>query len=450
MDKSGKIRIKLQGGEIEAARDNDIFKARGIRYASANRFELPHPAQPWEGVLDCTHPASICPQMVPSRLDSVTGPITSGRVQDEDCLHLTVTASVEALTGGKKRPVMVFLHGGAYVSGGGDLDAYSPVGLAQRGLVMVNITHRLGLFGYLPIHDRAPANLGLYDQIMALEWIQGNIADFGGDPNRVTLFGESAGADSIFCLMIAEGTRHLFHQAILQSAPLGVRMMDREQMIQALGALAHHRLASSEAPRTSDEMLSLQVELLMEAKKHPSGLMAFGPSLGHAPLPPLSEVSHKVQLAAKQINLFVGYTTHEGAPFARMNDTLRSYFDLPLIGWLIERLMVWIVSRKMFICGIAQLHSRYLRAGGSSRKYRFDWWPSQSDLRSTHCLELPFLLGTWTDWAKAPMLHGPESRVVLESLGTKMKDLWAAFAKGLMKLENVNIVGDETYGEIIS
>ncbi|KAL5592404.1 hypothetical protein FOBRF1_013430 [Fusarium oxysporum] len=260
-------------------------------------------------------------------------------MQDEDCLHLTVTASVEALTDGKKRPVMVFLHGGAYVSGGGDLDAYSPVGLAQRGLVMVNITHRLGLFGYLPIHDRAPANLGLYDQIMALEWIQGNIADFGGDPNRVTLFGESAGADSIFCLMIAEGTRHLFHQAILQSAPLGVRMMDREQMIQALGALAHHRLASSEAPRTSDEMLLLQVELLMEAKKHPSGLMAFGPSLGHAPLPPLSEVSHKIQLAAKQTNLFIGYTTHEGAPFARMNDTLRSYFDLPLVGWLIERLL---------------------------------------------------------------------------------------------------------------
>ncbi|KAK2690711.1 hypothetical protein QWA68_010474 [Fusarium oxysporum] len=158
--------------------------------------------------------------MVPSRLDAVTGPITTGRTQGEDCLRLTVTVPLKALTDGRKRPVMVFLHGGAYVSGGGDLDVYSPVGLAERDLVVINVTYRLGLFGYIPISEIAPANLGLYNQIAALRWIQDNIADLGGDSNNVTLFGESAGADSIFCLMIAEGTQNLLHRAILQRALL--------------------------------------------------------------------------------------------------------------------------------------------------------------------------------------------------------------------------------------
>ncbi|TVY68459.1 Para-nitrobenzyl esterase [Fusarium oxysporum f. sp. cubense] len=290
-----KIKIKLRGGDIEAVHDGSIFKARGVRYASASRFQLPVVIEGWDGTLDYTQPASICSQMVPSRLDVVTGPVTTGRTQGEDCLHLTVTAPLKALTDGRKRPVMVFLHGGAYVSGGGDLDAYSPVGLAERDLVVVNVTYRLGLFGYMPIPQIAPVKLGFYDQIAALRWIQDNIVDLGGDSNNVTLFGESAGADSIFCLMIAERTQNLIHRAILQSASLGVRLMDRELMIQRLSELTYKRLTSSQAPSTSKGLLSLQTELTIAAKSYPSGAMAFGPSLGHAPIHLLSQVPHRIE-----------------------------------------------------------------------------------------------------------------------------------------------------------
>ncbi|EXK80067.1 hypothetical protein FOQG_15350 [Fusarium oxysporum f. sp. raphani 54005] len=179
-----------------------------------------------------------------------------------------------ALTNGRKRPVMVFFHGGAYISGGGDLDAYSPVGLAERDLVVINVTYRLGLFGYMSIPEIGPANHGFYDQSAALRWIQDSVADLGGDSNNITLFGESVGANSIFCLMIAEGTQNLFHRPILQSAPLGVRLMDREPMIQRLSKLAYKRLTSSQAPRTSEGVLSLQTELTIAAKSYPSGAMA--------------------------------------------------------------------------------------------------------------------------------------------------------------------------------
>ncbi|KAI7759767.1 hypothetical protein LZL87_009090 [Fusarium oxysporum] len=150
-----KIKTKLRGGDTEAAQDGSNFKTRNIRYTQTKRFQLPVPIKSWDRSLDCTQPASVCPQIVPSRLDSVTGPITAGKTQSEECLHLTVTAPLKALRDGHKRPVMVFLHGGAYVSGGGDLDAYSSIGLAQRNLVAINITYRLGLFGCMSIPETA-------------------------------------------------------------------------------------------------------------------------------------------------------------------------------------------------------------------------------------------------------------------------------------------------------
>lgn len=110
------ITIQLPGGLISAARDDVMLRARGIKYASAARFQLSVPLEKWGGIMDCTGLAPIPPQMVPSTLDAVTGPLTRGRVQGEDCLYVTVTTLTDALTDGRKRPAMVFLHGGAYVS----------------------------------------------------------------------------------------------------------------------------------------------------------------------------------------------------------------------------------------------------------------------------------------------------------------------------------------------
>lgn len=223
MTDSNTMQIRLPGGIISAVIDGDLVRARGVPYASAQRFQQPQQLENWDQFLDCTGPAPVCAQQLRNRLGFLTGSLEEGAPQSEQCLHLNVTVPKKAVGDDQVLPVMVFLHGGGYTSGGSDLGCYEPSGLARRGVVAINVSYRLGIFGYLPIPGFAPVNLGLFDQIAALKWIQGNIASFGGDPNNVTLFGESAGGDSIFCLMVAQGTSGLFHKAILQSAPLSPR-----------------------------------------------------------------------------------------------------------------------------------------------------------------------------------------------------------------------------------
>ncbi|KAK2594676.1 hypothetical protein QQS21_007585 [Conoideocrella luteorostrata] len=164
---SPKISVQIKNGEISAAQKDGILVARGIPYALTNRFEPPRPYPQWDHVLDCTQAGPICPQSK-GRLDAITGPLAEGRTMSEDCLCVSVYAPTP-IHSGRLLPTMVWIHGGGYITGAGDLDCYSGAGLAAKGVVVVNITYRLGIFGYQPIKERVPANLGLMDQIAALE-----------------------------------------------------------------------------------------------------------------------------------------------------------------------------------------------------------------------------------------------------------------------------------------
>ncbi|KPM44915.1 hypothetical protein AK830_g1630 [Neonectria ditissima] len=176
------ITIKLPGGLISAARDDVTIRARGVKHASVDRFQLPAPLETWQGIMDCTGPAPTPPHIVPSLLDAVTDPMTRGRAQDEDCLWVTIAAPISAFIDGRKRPVMVFLDGDAYVLGSADLDCYEASGLVKKDIVVVGISYRLGSLGHFPVPGVASANLGLIDQITALQWIQKNITAFGAIP----------------------------------------------------------------------------------------------------------------------------------------------------------------------------------------------------------------------------------------------------------------------------
>lgn len=426
--------IKLPGGSILASQQGDIVRARGVKYALASRFERSQPVPSWEGVIDCTKPAPICPQRVPSRLDFVTGPINAPSAQDEDCLNVRVTTLARHLTGPAKAPVMVFYHGGAYLSGGGDNECYEPSALVSKGVVGVNVTSRLGIFGYLPIPGVAPANLGLLDQIAALRWVQDNIASFGGDKNNVTLFGESAGGDSIQCIMLAEGTEDLYHKAILESAPVGIRGISREPMVSYLGDIAREALSPSQdggaSPKTTAEMLGLQMQLLMAAQKYPESRMAFGPVMGADPLPKLSDISRRTDEVAPKKPLLIGYTRDEGRPFTQLDNSLRAYINLPLVGGYFNAYYAGKFATEVFKSPSQKLHQQFLKVGGRSHLYEFNWSPPGSPLGSSHCLELPFVLGYWDAWKEAPMLGGAGSREDVETIGPEMRALWVAFAKG--------------------
>ncbi|KAL6250922.1 hypothetical protein RBB50_001130 [Rhinocladiella similis] len=430
MDAGAILTIDLPGGSISAAVDGPLVRARGVPYASAARFMRPTKVTKWTGALDCTQPATICPQTRPGRLDFVTGEISNGRTLDENCLHLTITAKRDIVASSKKYPVMVFLHGGAFVAGGSDLDCYAPLGLAERDVVGVNISHRLGIFGYMPIPGMADANLGLLDQIAALHWIQDNISFFGGDPNNVTVFGQSAGGDSIYCLLVAEGTEGLFHRGILQSPPMGERAKDRTLVVQKLSELAKKRLEEDTRPRTADEMLSLLVELQIATQQIPGRPLAYFPLWGHFPLPKKEDAAQKISAVAKRIPIMIGYTADEGSAFVRMNPTFQLYMKLPLIGTWINSLLSWHNKMSVFVWGSDRLHKDYIQAGGQSTLYKFNWKPTGSPLGSAHCIELAFILGSWETWKDAAMLGGEASRQDVMTLGPAMQDLWVAFAQG--------------------
>ena len=193
----------------------DVFK--GIRYAEAPsgdyRWQPPRPVQPWSGVVDADNFGPGCPQHGLGRRHPTA-------MMDEDCLRLNVWRSSRA-TQDSARPVMVWIHGGGFVSGSSSPARYDGSAFAQSGVILVSIDYRVGRLGFFahPALADEPlrGNYGLMDQLEALRWVGRHIENFGGDPHNITLFGESAGAMSIVALLTSRIAKGLFHKAIIQS-----------------------------------------------------------------------------------------------------------------------------------------------------------------------------------------------------------------------------------------
>ncbi|BFF89525.1 esterase B1 [Drosophila madeirensis] len=205
---------QVMGLQRKTLYDEELYYAfEGIPYAKPPlgelRFRAPEPAEPWKGVLNCTTYRSK-----PMQRNMVMGIIEGS----EDCLHLNVYA--KTLESEQPLPVIVWIYGGGFQKGEASRDFYSPDYFMKQNVVFVCINYRLGALGFLSLKDPlldVPGNAGLKDQVMALRWISDNIAHFNGDPNNITLMGESAGAASTHIMMTTEQTRGLFHKAILQS-----------------------------------------------------------------------------------------------------------------------------------------------------------------------------------------------------------------------------------------
>src|SRR5262245_17742335 len=214
--------VRVEGGLISGAVVDGVRSYKGIPFAAAPvgelRWKAPQPVAAWEGVRECNDFGADCPQAPYPATSLYYSP---PRKQSEDCLYLNVWTAAKA---GEKRPVMVWIHGGALTRGSGATRSYDGTALAKKGVVLLTINYRLGPLGYLahpeltaesPHHSSG--NYGVLDQIAALKWTRKNIAAFGGDPGRVTIFGESAGSWSVNALLASPLAKGLFHRAIGQS-----------------------------------------------------------------------------------------------------------------------------------------------------------------------------------------------------------------------------------------
>lgn len=214
--------IKLDSGLISGTATDGVRSFKGIPYAAPPtgdwRWKPPQPVTPWQGVRECNEFGADCPQ-APYAQSSLY--YSQPRKQSEDCLYLNVWTAAQA---NEKRPVMVWIHGGALTRGSGATPTYNGAAFAKKGVVLVTINYRLGPLGYLAHPElttesanHSSGNYGVLDQIAALKWVQKNIAAFGGDPNRVTIFGESAGSWSVNALVATPLAKGLFHRAIGES-----------------------------------------------------------------------------------------------------------------------------------------------------------------------------------------------------------------------------------------
>jgi para-nitrobenzyl esterase len=233
---AGAQTVATRAGKVKGSTEGDISTFLGIPYAAPpvgeNRWRAPQPLEAWTGVREATAYGNDCSQTIfpPNILPGIqTEP-------SEDCLYLNVWKPAEAKREAKL-PVMVWVHGGGFVNGGSSFPVYSGKNFARDGVVFVSLNYRLARFGFFAhpalVDEGFGGNFGFLDQIAALEWVRDNIAAFGGDPERVTVFGESAGGGAMHMLLQSPLARGLFHGVIIESGGGRSGVMPRPDLVTA-------------------------------------------------------------------------------------------------------------------------------------------------------------------------------------------------------------------------
>ncbi len=451
MDQQTAEIVEIAQGRLKGFSKDGVLRFNGIPYAKPPvgplRWRPAEPPEPWIGTREAARFGNIAPQ-IQGAAERLIG-ATPGD-QSEDCLYLNIwTPGCDAAA----RPVMVWIHGGAFVNGAGSLGTYNGKYLATRGhVVVVTINYRLGALGFLNLRDvtdgkiEASGTEGLSDQIMALRWVKANIAAFGGDADNVTVFGESAGAMSVGALLAAPSARGLFHKAILQSGAAHI---------------GHTRERSAKVARLfleilgvddAEKLIALPHETILRAQgeildmPRDTGGLPFGPTVNGALLP-VRAIAQVRAGSAKGIPILSGTTADEwklftaARPKLRLMDStkLRRYtaglvgedradvlLDAYTTGSSFER---W--NAVMTDHSFAVPSARLLEAQGAyapTFAYRFDWRSQLLGgvLGACHALELGFVFGTYNE-KMAGAFFGSGAKA--DALSSAMMESWIAFAR---------------------
>lgn len=445
-------------GQVQGTSGDGVLRFAGVPFAAPPvgdlRFAPPRPHEAWDGVRDATGFGPVAPQL-PGTVEALTG--AQPPRWDEDCLSLNVfTPSLEG-----DRPVMVWIHGGGFTGGSGSVPWYDATRLCQRGdVVVVTINYRLGAFGWLYVDhlDGAPkgsGNAGLADQVAALEWVRDNIGGFGGDPGRVTIFGESAGAMSVATLMGTPSASGLFSAAIAQSGaahnvwepdgPIEVT----ERMMAELGVSDLAGLRAVPAERLLEAQGKVVGELTVERAQRPKGDslgLPFSPVLDGVVLDrhPLAAIRDG---SAAGVALLCGTTRDEWRLFGIM---LRSVEDEAMLLRRLGRMVedpdsmaavyrqshddaahddLWdvIMTDRVFrIPAIRLAEAQAQHRPDATYMYLFEWASTafEGRLGSCHALEIPFVFDN-LDAPGVAMFTGPDAP---QGLADAMSESWLAFA----------------------
>ncbi|WP_454199973.1 carboxylesterase family protein [Nocardia sp. Marseille-Q1738] len=398
---------------------------RGIPYARAERFGAPEPVAPHDGVYDATRRYAIAPQL-PGRLERVIGR-AAPLDQSEDCSALTVTTPEGVEPGG--RPVLVWFHGGAYLAGSGQWNLYDADQLVRETrIVVVSVSYRLGALGYLRAPGVSAGNLGLRDQIAALRWVREHIAEFGGDPERITVSGQSAGAQSVVALLGIAEARPLFAQAIVQSAPFGIGFQSHRHA-ERVGAMFLAELDADPFTAPVPELLAAQGRTVRRIAG-PGALNSAPPFLPVAdadPLPGEHTWRQAVHGAAADLRVVLGCTAEEARAFyGGPHPVFGKVQRLPLVGERTTRAVERLIGRKAFEDGLFRFADELTDAGATVYCYRVGQLHPANPYGACHCIDLPLLYGSGSSWATSPML-APLTPAEIDALGVRARRYWGEF-----------------------
>jgi para-nitrobenzyl esterase len=422
-------------GALRGAPEGGVIAFRGVPYADAARFAPPVEVAPWTGIRAATQDGPIAPQ-APSRLRDAMGDFS--RPQAEYCLTLTIwTPAADAA----RRPVLVWLHGGAWSSGAGSLPWYDGGVLArEQDIVVVGVNYRLGALGYLHLPGISPGNLGTMDQLAALRWVRDHIAGFGGDPDRVTVGGQSAGAASIGRMIADPAARALFRGAILQSGGFGRAPLSRDDAAQ-IGRAYVHLLDADPREASVADLIAAQGALARARARFAETTPPFMP-LVEAPMTEAALLG-AIAAGAGELNVLIGTTREEvhafyaanpamanppeAAAHARFAGSLDAYRRRRPGGSLMD-LLADLGTDHTFGWPSLRLADAIAAQGGRVHAYRFDWAPPHSKFKACHCIELPFTFGTFDAWPDAPMLEGGDA-AQMEALSATLRAQWGRFVR---------------------
>ena len=449
MDQQTTQTVEIAQGRLRGFTKDGVLRFNGIPYAKPPvgplRWQPAEPPDAWAGVRDAARFGHIAPQ-VKSAAEALIG-VTPGE-QSEDCLYLNVWTP---RTDGK-RPVMVWIHGGAFVTGAGSIGTYNGKYLAARGdVVVVTINYRLGARGFLNLHDatdgKHPASgvEGLTDQITALRWVKENIAAFGGDSGNVTLFGESAGAMSIGALLAVPATHGLFHKAILQSGAAHIGR--RRESSAKIARLVLDKLGVSDAQHLAavplDAIVKAQADILDQRR---DGGLSFEPTID-GNLLPVRAIENVRAGSASGVPVLSGTTMEEWKLFTAARPKLRlmnkaklrqltenlvgkdraqSLLDVYAEGSNFERWNAIMTDRSFTVPSVRLLEAQCAHAPVFS--YRFDWRSPLLGgvLGSCHALEIGFVFCTY-NVKRAGLFFGSGPKA--DALSATMMESWIAFAR---------------------
>lgn len=454
---------ETESGTVAGYQENGVYIYKGIPYAKAERFMPPQPVAKWEGIRSSRAYGPTCPQGKRAGWyhdESAFAFDWNDGFPDEDCLRVNIWTP--GLKDGKKRPVMVWLHGGGYAAGSGqELPSYDGSNLAKNGdVVVVTLNHRLNALGFLDLSafgDKyaKSGNAGLLDLVAALQWVNKNIASFGGDAQNVTIFGQSGGGGKVSTLLATPSAKGLFHKAIIQSGSM-LRTMEATYS-RRIGTAVVEELGLK--PSQLDQLQTIPYEKLLAAgetaikkvkeQAEKEGISSF--IFGWAPtvdgdVLPAQPFDPQAPAQSKDIPVMIGTTLHEF--------TMSTY--VPAYRTITKEKAVEILKQKYgektddFLIAFEKAYPYYepkdlldvdvifrpgaveqarLKAaqqGAPVYMYLFTWESPvmNGSLRSTHCMEIPFVFDNVT--RHASMTGGSGKAQILAQ---KMSSAWINFAR---------------------